>query len=145
MNIIPSHRNLPEKKSSQMSLSNLIISFEVTFIVKIQSVTNNSKFHIFFLKGGYISEMLRSSKICIFFFFILRNIHHYQYIEGNQIGKIWNVYTDNKEIQCAVPLMDFSMKKLSLQSWCRYFFPSRHSSFLKTSNTRLITKTEGLR
>lgn len=143
MNIIPSHRNLPEKKSSQMSLSNLIISFEVTFIVKIQSVTNNSKFHIFSFKGVTYQKCYVPLKFV--FFFIVRNIHHYLYIEGNQIGKIWNVQTI-KKYNALVPLMDFSMKKLSLQSWCRYFFPSRHSSFLKTSNTiRLITKTEGLR
>lgn len=115
MNIIPSHRNLPEKKSSQMSFSNLIISFDVTIIVKIQSVTNNSKFHIFFLKGGYISEMLRSSKICIFFFF-----HSQKYtplpVHRRKPNRQNMERTDNKEIQCAVPLMDFSMKKLSLQS-----------------------------
>lgn len=42
VHITLSHNNLNEKKLTQMSALNLISRFEVTHIVRIQSVTDNS-------------------------------------------------------------------------------------------------------
>ena len=80
-----------------MSLSNLIISFEVTFIVKIQSVTNNSKFHIFSFKGVTYQKCYVPLKFVFFF-------HCQKYtplpVHRRKPNRQNIERTDNKEIQC---------------------------------------------